>query len=76
MRDCQCVSPEKYGHSSHCPLDTIEELRAENKALSLKLDRYKKLEAACREWSKIHDPESMFEDPIIWALRDLDGAPK
>jgi hypothetical protein len=38
MSYCDCVSPEKYGHSNHCPLEEIETLKAENKALLLRLD--------------------------------------
>lgn len=54
--NCDCVSPDKYGHSAHCPLDEIAELRAENKALVDKLgeavrDR-DEAEAATAKWQK------------------------
>ena len=50
---------------------------AERDALALRLDRYAKLEAACRGWkpvqASLHYPNpDPPDDPITWALKELD----
>ncbi len=50
------------------------------KAQALRLGRYAKLEAACREWKPVYEslsygePEPMPDDPITAALKELDSA--
>lgn len=58
--------------------DKLKETEAERNELQRRLEAYQKLEAACREWRPISEGIAMenshepYDDPIVWALAELD----
>lgn len=60
-----------HGDTDNCPYCTITWLLN-------KLAAYKKLEEACREWKPVYESlgNEPPDDPITWALNDLDGKPQ